>query len=206
MDKYICAHCGKQRVVGNPCMCWTERQDNCTPKPKTEETQTAVEPDDGELALGLKEITEAMRLSHISPTCELSHIMPTCELSRISPTCELSHIMPTCELSRISPTCELPRILPTEIAIEALREKAERENPQPLTLEELKERVGKPIWIHAFNAKWEKTTIYSKVYPYLIRNISENEMYGATKEAQEWRHFDEYGDWWLAYDHEPKGE
>ena len=170
MDKYICAHCGKQRVVGNPCMCWTERQDNCTPKPKTEETQTAVEPDDGELALGLKEITEAMRLSHISPTCEL------------------------------------PRILPTEIAIEALREKAERENPQPLTLEELKERVGKPIWIHAFNAKWEKTTIYSKVYPYLIRNISENEMYGATKEAQEWRHFDEYGDWWLAYDHEPKGE
>ncbi len=30
--------------------------------------------------------------------------------------------------------------------IAALRSQAERENPKPLTLDELKERVGKPVW------------------------------------------------------------
>ncbi len=34
-----------------------------------------------------------------------------------------------------------------EIAKEALREKAERENPKPLTLDELREMVGEPVYI-----------------------------------------------------------
>lgn len=32
------------------------------------------------------------------------------------------------------------------LAIQALQEKAERDNPQPLTLEQLKERVDKPVY------------------------------------------------------------
>ena len=32
-------------------------------------------------------------------------------------------------------------------AIEALREKAEQENPKPLTLDELREMDGEPVWI-----------------------------------------------------------
>jgi predicted esterase YcpF (UPF0227 family) len=36
-------------------------------------------------------------------------------------------------------------------ALEALREKAMRENPKPLSLDELKERVGKPVYMHG---KW----------------------------------------------------
>lgn len=34
-----------------------------------------------------------------------------------------------------------------EMAITALREKAERENPQPLTLEELRGMIGKPVYV-----------------------------------------------------------
>lgn len=32
------------------------------------------------------------------------------------------------------------------IALAVLRKEQERKNPKPLTLEELKERVGKPVW------------------------------------------------------------
>ena len=34
-----------------------------------------------------------------------------------------------------------------EVAAAALREKAERENPQPLTIEELKQMKGEPVWV-----------------------------------------------------------
>lgn len=37
-------------------------------------------------------------------------------------------------------------------ALVALREKAERDNPHPLTLEELKKRHGKPVWCCAVSA------------------------------------------------------
>lgn len=33
-----------------------------------------------------------------------------------------------------------------QIAIAALQEKAERENPQPLTLNELRQMMGEPVW------------------------------------------------------------
>lgn len=33
------------------------------------------------------------------------------------------------------------------MAIAALREKAEREDPQPLTIEELKGMIGEPVWV-----------------------------------------------------------
>lgn len=41
-----------------------------------------------------------------------------------------------------------------EMAIDALREKAERENPKPLTLEQLKERVGKPVYCDDEDCGW----------------------------------------------------
>ncbi|GEM_PF-5384884 len=39
------------------------------------------------------------------------------------------------------------------LALEALQEKAERENPKPLTLEQLKERIGKPVFVVGANPK-----------------------------------------------------
>lgn len=40
-----------------------------------------------------------------------------------------------------------------ETAVSALRAQAERQNPKPLTLEELRERVGKPVWRVGVNVK-----------------------------------------------------
>ena len=60
-----------------------------------------------------------------------------------------------CDLA--NPMCQYEREAAFEIALSALREKAERENPKPLTLEELKERVGKPVyrrWRNG-NGTWE---------------------------------------------------
>ena len=36
-----------------------------------------------------------------------------------------------------------------ETVIKSLQEKLARENPQPLTLDELKDRNGKPVWIYS---------------------------------------------------------
>lgn len=40
-----------------------------------------------------------------------------------------------------------------EMALAALREKAEREDPKPLTLEELQQMDGEPVWVQEAN-KW----------------------------------------------------
>nr|WP_315022924.1 hypothetical protein [uncultured Aminipila sp.] len=49
------------------------------------------------------------------------------------------HINDTCKGNRISVTLTT--------AIEAIQEKTDRENPQPLTLEQLREREGKPVYL-----------------------------------------------------------
>jgi hypothetical protein len=85
-----------------------------------------------------------------------------------------------------------------DMAIEALREKAERENPKPLTLEELKERVGKPVWIQkehygeykVFKKHHDSLNKYGKRYWFTDKEILFECHYGET---------------WLAYDYEPKG-
>ena len=80
------------------------------------------------------------------------------------------------------------------MAESALREKAERENLQPLTLEELKERLnntkGTPIFItppEGYKGEWGDAWY---IFPWDYKDFK-LEMYGIT---------------WLAYDHEPKGE
>ena len=47
--------------------------------------------------------------------------------------------------------------LACKLAIQALQEKLERENPKPLTLEELKNMDGEPVWVMHFDgsgARW----------------------------------------------------
>ena len=56
-----------------------------------------------------------------------------------------------------------------KVIMQALQEKAERDNPQPLTIEELKQMVGEPVW-HTRNDCWivvdavRKMNTYSMVY------------------------------------------
>lgn len=74
-----------------------------------------------------------------------------------------------------------------ETVLTALREKAEREAPpKPLTLEELREREGKPVFIKHMSGKW-------KFNGWHIWDRS-LELYGC----------ENYGITWLAYDRETK--
>lgn len=43
-----------------------------------------------------------------------------------------------------------------DMAIAALRAQQERENPKPLTLEELREMDGEPVWVEPINSKYCK--------------------------------------------------
>jgi hypothetical protein len=79
----------------------------------------------------------------------------------------------------------------------ALRAQQERENPKPLTLEELKERVGKPVWIKFLESGKGSWEILGSVYTAKI--ISCDPYAGAV-----YRSVESYGKTWLAYDHEPK--
>lgn len=71
------------------------------------------------------------------------------------------------------------------MAIDALKEKAERENPAPLTMEELVQMDGVPVWIK------DK---YSSGYEF-----SED-----AADYFEGRNPKEYGKTWIAYRHKPK--
>lgn len=97
-----------------------------------------------------------------------------------------------------SPMCQYDREAAFEIALSALREKAERENPKPLTLEQLKERVGKPVWIQ--KEHYGEYKVFKKHHDSL--NKYGKRYWFADKEILFECH---YGETWLAYDHEPKG-
>jgi hypothetical protein len=68
--------------------------------------------------------------------------------------------------------------------LDLLMQEHKRENPQPLTLKELKERVGKPVWTVTNgvvgSGRWE-------IVDFLYDCFT-----------------DSYGKTWIAYDHEPK--
>ena len=80
---------------------------------------------------------------------------------------------------------DLTTTMAVGVAIAALRAQQERENPRPLMPKELKERVGKPYYHVELN--------YSDKWWGIMR-----------KEIAEHPKDYHYGDWWLAYDHEPK--
>lgn len=82
-----------------------------------------------------------------------------------------------------------------ETAIEALRAMEERDNPKPLTLDQLKERVGKPVWFKPVNNDEGWWRVISRTEP-----LDGDAFYFTDSYC--WRNA--YGKTWLAYDHEPK--
>ena len=78
------------------------------------------------------------------------------------------------------------------ITLEAVREKAEREDPKPLTLEELRQMDGEPVWM-----AWPDKRIKAKWW--IVGNHEWNVM-----------EFDDpimakrYGSVWVAYRYKPK--
>ena len=83
-----------------------------------------------------------------------------------------------------------------QMAIEALREKAEREDPKPLTLEELRQMDGEPVWI---NGK------HYGVFADVVRIIKKENgdslvRFNLCRHIQEAR----YGKTWIPYRHKPQ--
>lgn len=85
-----------------------------------------------------------------------------------------------------------------ELTVEALREKLARENPEPLTLEELRHMDGEPVWIVAKHYRTFADVVYimgrdkgdAFVGFKICHNLQENG----------------HGKTWNAYRHKPKEE
>ena len=91
--------------------------------------------------------------------------------------CALRHGMEAPEIER--------EIEAYALAIEALREKAERDNPAPMTIEELVQMDGVPVWIKD-------------------KHSSGYEFSEDAADYLEGRNIKEYGKTWIAYHHKPK--
>ncbi len=86
------------------------------------------------------------------------------------------------------------------MAISALRAQAERENPQPLTLEELRRMDGEPIWgeslISGKPGEWSILRVVEMSKIWFIACAGATQGFGDK---------DSYGKTWLAYRSKPKG-
>ena len=90
-----------------------------------------------------------------------------------------------------------------EIAATALREKAEREDPKPLTLEELRQMDGEPVWLKVIDKNDSRNphrSEWSEVFLW-VQNIS---FWRFGNECEIEPNPDNYGKTWLAYRHKPK--
>ena len=76
-----------------------------------------------------------------------------------------------------------------KIAATALQEKAERENPKPLTLEELRQMDGEPVWIDDW---WEDSHGWEL-------SMDASDYFEGERRTEK-----EYGSIWEAYRHKPK--
>lgn len=100
---------------------------------------------------------------------------------------------------------QYPHILIGEafnLAITALQEKAEREDPQPLTIEELRQLDEQPVWVKPEGAKAGYGMWCVVNHNRLTRRV-EAFIPGI---ENTWFEGEEYEKTWLAYRHKPKEE
>ena len=79
------------------------------------------------------------------------------------------------------------------MAAEALWEKAEREKPRPLTLEELRQLIDVPVYVsypHNSNGEW------------IIFTYGDER--GFETDGETWFEAKNYGKYWIAYRHKPR--
>lgn len=81
------------------------------------------------------------------------------------------------------------------MAIEALREKAERENQEPLTLEELRQMTGYPVYMADLTGGtlWDQWIIFES-----------STEYGFKPRGGGWFSIENYGKTWIAYRNKAK--
>ncbi len=83
-------------------------------------------------------------------------------------------------------------------ALISLRLERQRDNPKPLTIEELRQMNGEPVWVKPLNAakdkgEWCVTDFYKDSFDALIPGIDNT-----------WYESKDYGKTWEAYRHKPK--
>lgn len=83
------------------------------------------------------------------------------------------------------------------VAIQVLEEKQERENPQPLTLKNLKQRIGHVVWLHNVGDNDEYVKIIG------IDDFTIDYLMFGSKEEYACMTMN-YGKTYCVYDHEPK--
>lgn len=80
-----------------------------------------------------------------------------------------------------------------ELAVTALREKEEREDPKPLTIDELKQMIGEPVYlVYAFAEPCE----------WVVFDHHNDDGFGTPDNS--WWFAKGYGTAWIAYRHKPK--
>lgn len=92
------------------------------------------------------------------------------------------------------------------MAIAALQEKAERENPAPLTIEELRQMDDEPVWVT--DPSEPAVSAYCTID--VCTRFKEDRANDKYSEAMvpgggfSYYQFDKYGKTWIAYRHKPK--
>ena len=82
--------------------------------------------------------------------------------------------------------------------IAALREKAKREDPCPLSLEELREMDDVPFYVMVYDP--ERVIIF----PAISDNFKDEDVAIWCGDEQSFLNFKDYGKTWIAYRHKPK--
>ena len=80
-------------------------------------------------------------------------------------------------------------LLDKTFILDAIREKQERENPKPLTIEELRKMNGEPVFIRKLDGA---QSFWMLAYPDVVSN------------RLGWLDYRNYGSAWVAYRHKPK--
>lgn len=92
-----------------------------------------------------------------------------------------------------------------KIAADALREKAEREDPKPLTLEELRQMDGEPVWVCDLGDKdFVHCCVVQISTPLKYQDIDHYNSALIPGVEHDWYSFGEYGKTWIAYRYKPK--
>lgn len=97
-------------------------------------------------------------------------------------------------------------LLDKTFILDAIREKLERENPKPLTVEELRQMDGEPVWVT--NPAEPAVSVYCTID--VCTRFKEDRVNDKYSEAMvpgdgfSYYQFDKYGKTWTAYRHKPR--
>lgn len=92
-------------------------------------------------------------------------------------------------------------LIDKKFAADAIKEKLEREDPKPLTIEELRKMDGEPVYVSDLRRPQNSEYCIIRADEPFVDEFSCAEIAGC---EFDWYQFNEYGERWIAYRHKPK--